>query len=131
MIPLPHYAEMRTTGLSGDIHLDGRPSVIEIDLHQLSSNQRLRDRYVRRSMFPDHPTAIFTLEDVGSLPSGFAAGEEIETQIAGVLNIRGADFPLSIDVTVKDSGDEISIRGRTTFTWDDLGLSAPTVAVMQ
>lgn len=35
LIPLPHHAEMRTTALSGEIHLDSRPSVVEIDLHQL------------------------------------------------------------------------------------------------
>ena len=35
LIPLPHHAEMRTTALSGEIHLDSRPSVVEIALHQL------------------------------------------------------------------------------------------------
>ncbi len=45
-------AVMRTTALEGEIHLDGRPSMVNIDLHQLGSDQRLRDRYVRGSMFP-------------------------------------------------------------------------------
>lgn len=130
LIPLPHRAEMRTTALSGEIHLDGRPSVVEIELHQLSSNQSLRDRYVRRSMFPDHPKATFTLEDVGALPSGLAEGEEVKAQIAGVLNIRGADFPLVFDITAQDRGDSISIRGRTKFTWDDLGINRPAVSVV-
>ena len=130
LIPLAHRAEMRTTALSGDIHLDGRPSVVEIDLHQLSSDQSLRDRYVRRSMFPDHPKATFTLEDVGALPSGLAEGEEVKAQIAGVLNIRGADFPLVFDITAQDRGDSFSIRGRTKFTWDDLGINRPAVSVV-
>lgn len=130
LIPLPHHAEMRTTALSGDIHLDGSPSVIQVDLHQLSSNQRFRDRYVSRSMFPDHPLAVFTLEDVGILPGGLAAGEEIDTRITGVLNIRGADFPLSFDLTVKDGGDVIKISGETKFTWDSLGIKPPTAGVV-
>ena len=126
LIPLPHHAEMRTTALSGDIHLDGRPSVVEIDLHQLSSDQSLRDRYVRGNMFRDHPEAIFTLEDVGALPPELAEGKEIEAKIAGVLDILGGDFPLVFDVTVQDRGDVVSIRGRTKFTWDDLGMSPPS-----
>ena len=38
-LPLPNDAVMRTTALSGEVQLDGRPSVIEIDLQQLSSDQ--------------------------------------------------------------------------------------------
>ena len=130
LIPLPHHAEMRTTALSGDIHLDGRPSAVEIDLHQLSSNQRLRDGYVRRSMFSNRPKATFTLNNVGALPQGFSEGEKVIARIAGVLNIRGGEFPLSFDVTAQDKGDGITILGRTKFTWDDLGISPPTVGLV-
>ena len=130
LIPLPHRAEMRTTALSGEIHLDGRPSAVEVDLHRLSSDQRLRDGYVRRAMFPDHPKATFTLEDVASLPSGFSEGEESKSRIDGVLNIRGADFPLKFDITAQDKGDAITIVGRTRFSWDDLGISPPTAGLV-
>ena len=37
-VPLPFDAEVSTTALSGEVHLDGRDSVIEMDLHQLSSD---------------------------------------------------------------------------------------------
>ncbi len=121
---------MRTTALEGEIHLDGRPSVVNIDLHQLRSDQRLRDRYVRGSMFPDHPMAVFTLQELGILPGGLADGTEIEAQITGVLNIREANFPLRFDVTVQDKGELISIEGRTKFAWDDLGLDRPTAVIV-
>ncbi len=130
LIPLPHHAEMRTTALSGDIHLDGRPSSVVIDLHQLKSDQRFRDRYVRNAMFPDDPKAIFTLLDVGALPQGFPEGNEVKAQIAGTLNIRGAEFPLGFDVTVQDKGDVITILGRTRFSWNDLGISPPTAGLV-
>jgi polyisoprenoid-binding protein YceI len=130
LLPTSHPVEMRTTALEGEIHLDGRPSVVNIDLHQLRSDQRLRDRYVRGSMFPDHPKAVFTLQDLGILPGGSADGEEVEAQITGVLNIRGADYPLRFDVTVQDKGELISIEGRTKFAWDDLGLDRPTAVIV-
>ena len=47
------------------------PSVIEIDLRQLRSDQALRDGYVRRRMFGTHPTAVFTLGDGTALARGF------------------------------------------------------------
>ncbi|MCZ6451071.1 MAG: DUF5666 domain-containing protein [Deltaproteobacteria bacterium] len=104
LLPASHPVEMRTTALEGEIHLDGRPSVVNIDLHQLKSDQRLRDRYVRGSMFPDHPTAVFTLKELGILPEGLADSQEVEAQITGVLNIQGADFSLMFDVTTQDRG---------------------------
>ena len=130
LLPASHPVEMRTTALEGEIHLDGRPSVVNIDLHQLRSDQRLRDRYVRGSMFPDHPTAVFTLQELSILPGGLADGKEVEAQITGVLNIQGADFPLMFDVTVQDRGGLISIEGRTKFSWDDLGLDRPTAVIV-
>ena len=130
LVPASHPVEMRTTALEGEIHLDGRPSVVDIDLHQLSSDQRQRDRYVRTSMFSDHPIAVFTLHDLGKLPVGLADGKEVQAQITGVINIRGADFPLRFDVTVQDRGELISIEGRTKFSWDDLGLNRPTAVIV-
>ena len=54
-VTLPNDAVMRTTALSGEMHLDGRPSVIEIDLHRLSSDQSRRDGYVRTPDVPQRP----------------------------------------------------------------------------
>ena len=67
MLPLSSHAVMRTNALSGQIHLNGRPSVVEIDLHQLSSDQSRRDQFMRGGVFKDHPTAVFTIEDGGAL----------------------------------------------------------------
>ena len=83
LLPLPNSAVMRTTALSGEVHFDGRSSVVEIDLHQLTSDQSLRDGYVRRSMFPDHPIAVFTVKDARPLPAGFTDGKEVVTQVTG------------------------------------------------
>ena len=62
-LPLPNDAVVRTTALSGEVHFDGRPSVIEIQLHELESDQSRRDRYIRERMFPNDPVATFTLPD--------------------------------------------------------------------
>ena len=111
-LSLPNDAVMRTTSLFGEVRLDGGPSVFEIDLHSLSSDQANRDRYVRSRMFPDHPTATFTVPAVSDIPDGFAEGSEVETQVEGSLEIRGISVPLTFDIEVRDDGDRVVISGQ-------------------
>ena len=127
-VTLPNDAVMRTTALSGDVHLDGRPSVIEIDLHRLSSDQSRRDGYVRSRMFPNDPIATFTLDDATPLPDGFTEGEPVTAQVTGQLDIRGVRAPVTFDVEARDDGDVIFILGRTTFVWDDFQIPPPNIA---
>ncbi len=130
LLPLPIDAIMRTTALSGEVHLDGRPSVVEVDLLQLSSDQRFRDRYVRNRLFADHPRAVFTVNSVSPLPDGFDDGDEVATQMLGVLDIQGIEVPFSFQVEARDDGSVIFILGRATFLWSDFGLATPTAATV-
>ena len=66
-LSLPNDAVVRTSRLSGEINLE-RPSVININLHSLSSDQSFRDRYIRNRMFPNSPVATFTVNDLGQVP---------------------------------------------------------------
>jgi polyisoprenoid-binding protein YceI len=117
---------VRTTALSGEVHLDGRDSVVEIDLQQLSSDSSFRDRYIRSRMFGRDPIAVFTITDLGQLPEGFTDGEVVTGQVHGELLIRVVTAPLTFDVEARDDGDVVFIIGRTTFTWDDLQIAKPT-----
>ena len=126
-LPAPIDAVMRTTtGLSGEIHLDGRPSTVTIDLQSLSSDAAFRDRYVRERMFGQHRYATFTAGDVGDLPEAFTRGEAASGSGTGQLEIRGLTVPLTLEVEARDDGDVINIVGRTTFTWDDFQIPVPT-----
>ena len=125
-LPLPNDAVMRTTTLSGEVHLDGRESVIQIDLHSMSSDQEFRDRYVRTRMFGDHQFATFTVPDVGPLPEGLDSGDQVTTQVSGSLDIRGITVPMEFEIEARDDGSELFILGRTTFTWQQLDIPPPT-----
>ena len=125
-LPLPNDAVMRTTALSGRVHLDGRPSVIEVDLQQLSSDQEFRDRYVRSRMFGEHPIGIFTLPSIASIPDGLVSGEEVAGRLTGSLDIRGNTYPLEFDIEARDDGDVMYVVGRTTVTWQQLDIPVPT-----
>ncbi len=125
-VPLPFDAEVSTTAIMGEIHLDGRDSVIEIDLQSLSSDNSFRDRYIRSRMFAEHPTGVVTVKGMSDLPSGFTSGETVTTDVESELLIGEVTTPLTFEVEARDDGSEISITGRTTFTWDDLQMTKPS-----
>ncbi len=126
-LDLPNDAVMRTESLSGMVYLDGRPSVVDIDLHSLTSDSDRRDRYVRQRMFPNHPTATFTVTDLGELPNPLPAGEVITREVAGELSIGGVVKPLTFAVEARRDPNALFILGRTTFTWADLEIPPPNI----
>ena len=130
-LSLPNDAVMRTGALAGEVHLDGRPSVITIDLHQLSSDQARRDRFVRERMFPNDPIATFTLLDAGPLPDEFTSGETAAGEITGELEIKGFRAPITFEIEARDDGDVVYILGRTIFTWDQLDIPPPNLPFVQ
>ena len=76
-LPLPNDAVVRTDALSGSIHLDGRPSVVEIDLRQLESDQSRRDQYIHNRMFRSDPIATLTFDELPALPQSYNAGRAL------------------------------------------------------
>ena len=126
-LDLPNDAVMRTTGIAGTIYLDGQATVIELDLHSMTSDSDRRDGYVRNRMFPDHRTAIFTVADLGDLPDPLPEGEEIARQVPGELSIKGVIKPITFDVVARKDPDKLFVLGRTTFTWADLELPPPNI----
>lgn len=113
-------------GLSGAAHLDGQPSIVNLDLHSLTSDQSNRDRYIRNRMFPDTPEAVFTVDQLPQLPPAFFNGEETAGELNGSLQIGETATPLHFQVTARHDGDVINILAQTTFRWDDLGLDKPS-----
>ena len=126
-LDLPNDAVMRTVGMAGTIYLDGRPTVIELDMHSMTSDSDRRDGYVRNRMFPDHRTATFTVSDLGDLPDPLPEGEVIARQVQGELSIKGVTKPITFDVEARKDPDKLFILGRTTFTWADLELPPPNI----
>ena len=126
-LDLPNDAVMRTVGIAGTIYLDGQPTVIELDLHSMTSDAERRDGYVRSRMFPDDRTATFTVTDLGDLPDPLPEGEEITREVQGELSIKGVTKPITFEVQARKDPDKLFVLGRTTFTWDDLELPPPNI----
>ena len=124
--PVRFDAVITGTGLSGVASLGGEPSVVTLDLHSLESDQQFRDQYIRSRLFPDTPEAVVTVEQLPDLPQSFLDGEETTGQLEGSLKIGETETPLVFDVTARQDGSTINVLGKTTFTWEQLGLRKPT-----
>ena len=123
--PVRFDAVVSGTGLTGFANLDGSPSVIFLDLHTLESDQGFRDRYIRQRMFPNTPIATVTFERLPDLPQSLFDGEQTEGMLDGSLQIGKTITPLTFDVVARHDGSVINVLGKTTFTWDELGLASP------
>ena len=97
-LPLPIDAVMRTTGLSGEVRLDGGVSEVAVDLHSMTSDSSQRDNYVRFRMFPGQPSATVAFGDLRPLPDGFTDGEEVSTSTIGELSINDVTHPLEFEI---------------------------------
>ena len=124
-LPAPYDAVMKTGSVSGEVRLDGGTSSVHIEMTKLTSDQNYRDGYVRDRMFGDHPTATFTVDDVGELPAGFTQGDTVTSSISGTLAMRGSEFPVTFDIEARDDGHSIFVLGSTMFTWEQFGIPVP------
>ena len=77
-------------------------------------------------MFPNSPTATFTVEKIGEVPDMFYKGEKVIRQVNGTLDIRGTTVPLTFELEVRNDGNILNIVGRTTFSWEQLQIPVPS-----
>ena len=124
--PIRFDAVISGAQLSGEANLDGQPSIVNLNLHSLTSDQTYRDRYIRERMFRNTPEAIFTVDRLPDLPQTFFNGEETNGELTGSLQIGEAITPMTFQITARHDGDTINILGRAAFTWQQLGLEKPT-----
>ncbi len=124
--PIRFDAVITSTGLSGVANLGGEPSVVTLDLHSLESDQQFRDQYIRNTLFADTAEAVVTVDELPDLPQSFLDGEETTGQLDGSLQIGDTVTPLVFDVTARKDDGTINVLGKTTFSWDQLGLAKPT-----
>ena len=124
--PIRFDAVISGSQLSGAANLDGQPSIVNLNLHSLTSDQTYRDRYIRDRMFRNTPEAIFTVDRLPDLPQTFFNGQETNGELTGSLQIGEAITPMIFQITARHDGDTINILGRAEFTWQQLGLEKPT-----
>ncbi len=128
--PLPNDAVIKSTALSGEIRLDGRPSTVSLDLQRLSSDQSRRDGFVRR-MFRSHPTAVLTVPALVDLPERYEAGQIVTQTVEGTLALYGAERPVTFHVEARLDGSVLYVLAKTSFTWSAFNIPPPNTPSVQ
>ena len=72
-----------------------------VNLAELSSNQGLRDRWLRDNgpEFNQYPTAEFVATSIENAPDSYTEGDNAEFQLLGNMTIREITQPVTFDVT--------------------------------
>lgn len=126
---LPNESEAvgSTGSLSGEVHLDGQPSTISVDMSTLTSNQDRRDGYVRDRIFNTDPTVTFVVDDLSGLPTSYQPGDTVSLTVTGTATVRGVSKPITFTVDGKFDGDELQLLGTTDFAWADFNIDPPNI----
>ena len=135
---VPHFwglikVKGRFTNLDGWLELDddgtGKLEFIA-DATSLSTRNPMRDRHLRSAEFFDterHPQVRFSSTHVGN-PT------DDEMSVAGQLQVAGNEVALTLQATIRQSGERLHVDARTRvdqrqlgMTWSPLGMAkAPT-----
>jgi polyisoprenoid-binding protein YceI len=137
-LSFPSDAIGTTSDVSGAIVVspDGtfvpKESSITVNLSSIRSDQDRRDNYVRQRVLETsrYPSAVFVpIEtrglDVSALGSGGTAFE-----LVGDLTLHGVTKQVVWDVTATLAGDTLTGTATTEFTFEDFGMTVPSVMVV-
>lgn len=135
-LPLSSNAVGKTRAISGDIFLTreglaaDRPSVFEVDLRTLESDEARRDNYIKRNTLQadTFPFAEFVIDEVQGFPTDYTEGEEVELVLKGRMTIRETQLPLTFQVKARQAGDTLTAVADTQFNMTDFGLDPPQLA---
>ena len=104
-------------------------SRVTVDLRQLTSDERLRDRFIRDETLQTgrFPSAQFAATEARSLPWPAPESGEVKFQILGDLTVHGVTRPAVWDVVATVSGPEVAATATTKVKITDFGMQIPRV----
>ena len=100
-----------------------------VDVAQLKSNEDRRDNRIRTiGLETDkYPQATFVAAGPIEIPQDAADGKVVTVQAEGDMTLHGVTKKVSIPLQVQRNANQIRIVGNYDFTWDDFGMTAPSV----
>lgn len=121
-----------TSTVSGAINVnaDGTiaPSVIQVDLSTLKSDEDRRDNRVRQALDTrNYPLATYAISGAVGDPV-LAEGETVQIELEGQMTIKGTERPLVFTGTARLSGNALTLDVESTFLMTDFGVTPPSIA---
>ena len=107
-------------------------SKLVIDLSSLSSDQNMRDGYIRNRTLETgkFPEAVFVPTEVKGVPKMVPSTGQLGVSLSGNLTIHGVTKPVTFRgiATIDPRSSTVAGRALTTVTFGDFGLTKPTLA---
>jgi polyisoprenoid-binding protein YceI len=134
-LQLPSDAVLVATGAKGSFQLnaDGTfaaGSQISCDLTSLTSDQSLRDSFVKQSVLSTRqfPTATFVPTKASGLTLPLPANGDFSFTLTGTLTIHGRDKIVTFDVKATRTGSDLTAAAtlNPTVKFEDFGMSQPS-----
>jgi polyisoprenoid-binding protein YceI len=124
-----------THGIQGQILVNrahpsqSRIGPITVDISQLTSDSRRRDREIRSQWLESarYPTAVFTPTSIDGLPDAYVDGRAIPIRIAGNLEVHGVTKPVTFTGTVTLNGQTLTGDATTSVLMTDFGFDPPSL----
>jgi polyisoprenoid-binding protein YceI len=133
---LPNDAVGTTEAVAGSLVLaadgtfDRDRSRLTLDLATLTSDQSMRDNYVRNRTLEveKFPKAEFVPRRVQGLALPLASAGQVSFQIVGDLTVHGVTAESTWAVTATLAPDRVTGRATTSFPFSTFGLQIPKLA---
>lgn len=105
-------------------------NAFQVDLSQLTSDQRLRDEWVQESgpQFSEYPMAEFVATGVENAPDSYDEGQQAEFQLVGDLTIRDRTQPATFNVAATLEGQQLTGSATADLRMTDFGIEPPNFA---
>jgi polyisoprenoid-binding protein YceI len=137
-LSFPSDAVGKTNAVSGGVvikpdgSIDSAQSKFTVDLSTLTSDEGMRDNFVRRSILDtnQYPQAVFVPTQVSGLPSPMPQSGQVSFKVTGNLTIKDVTKPVTWDVSGQITNGEAIGTATTSFTFEDFNLPQPHVPVV-
>jgi polyisoprenoid-binding protein YceI len=134
-LSFPNDAVGETTTISGTIMVTTAGEVLRegsrfvIRLADLESDADRRDNFLRRNTLStdQYPDAYFVPTGFRELPSPIPTSGEARFLMDGELTVRDVTRPVTWEVGAEFANGAVLGRAETRFTFDDMGLTVPSV----
>lgn len=128
-----------THGIQGEVYVDrthpdqSRVGTITVNVNQLTSDSRHRDREIRTGWLESdkYPTATFTPTSIEGLPKTYTAGQTIPVKITGNLTVHNTTKPTTFTGTLKLSGETLTGTMQSTVLMKDFGFDPPSIMMLR
>lgn len=137
-VDFPNDAVGVTSAVTGEIVLDDAGKVvagrsrITVDLRTLKSDRERRDGYIQRRTLETetHPNAVLEVTGISGLAHPLPTRGALAFTLTGNLTVRGTTRPTTWRVTADASTEGYRGSAKTSFTFEEFGLTKPRVGVV-